>query len=143
MKQIIPCKPDFIHVGEQYRVGQLLGSGGSGVPKHDSRLTYCTFLISIGYVYLGKDIKTEADVALKIGHTNCSPSRLTHEYNMYEAVAGSTGISSVLWYGKEGQSEVIILYHLGTSLGDLIRKQQFDHERTFLYASQMVCPLHF
>jgi hypothetical protein len=56
-------------------------------------------------------------------------------------LAGSAGISQVHWYGKEGSHEVIVLEHLGTSLGDLISEQQVDHRKAFLYASQMVCPL--
>ena len=39
-KQTTPCKPDFVCVGGWYRVGQLLGSGGSGVLDSNSRLTY-------------------------------------------------------------------------------------------------------
>jgi hypothetical protein len=40
MKQNIPCKSDFIHVGKQYKVEQLLGSGGSSIPEPDLRLIY-------------------------------------------------------------------------------------------------------
>ena len=54
------------------------------------------------------------------------------------SIAGSTGTSSVLWYGKEGLFEVIVLEYLGNSLGDLINEQKFDSGKAFLYASQMV-----
>jgi len=70
-------------------------------------------------IVTGKDIRTSAEVALKIGHADHFPSRLAHEYNVYKATAGCTGISSVCWYGKEGPYEVIILEHVRTSLGDL------------------------
>ena len=92
-------------------------------------------------MYLGKDIKTDNNVALKIGHTGGSPSKLSDEYNIYMTLSGSTGISKVLWYGKEGLHEIIVLEYLGTSLGDLISKRQFDSKNAFLYASQMVCLL--
>jgi hypothetical protein len=81
---------------------------------------------------------TGSDVALKIGHRCNLPSRLGHEYNVYTTIAGSRGISQVLWYGKEGVYEVIVLDHLGTSLGDLIDQLKFDHGKTFSYATQMV-----
>ena len=81
---------------------------------------------------------TGADVALKIGRSGDSSSRLSYEYNVYTSISGSKGIAEVLWYSKEDLHEVIVLKYLGTSLGDLISEQQFDHRRTFLYASQMV-----
>jgi casein kinase 1 len=93
---------------------------------------------SLGSVYLGKDIRTGAEVALKIGGTGQSPLRLKHEYTVYTSIAGSTGISPVLWYGKEGPYEVIVLNNLGKSLGDLVGEDQFDCGKVFLYASQMV-----
>ena len=86
-----------------------------------------------------KDIMTRGDVALKIGDADNSQSRIDHEYRVYKTIAGSTGISPVRWYGRESSCDVIVLEHLGTSLGDLIDTQQFDHSKTFLFASQMVC----
>jgi hypothetical protein len=81
---------------------------------------------------------TGADVALKIGHARRSPSSLSHECSMYTTIAGTKGISQVLWYGKEGIYEVLVLDHLGTSLGNLVGQLEFDHGKTFLYATQMV-----
>ncbi|KAI9446707.1 kinase-like domain-containing protein [Lactarius indigo] len=93
---------------------------------------------SLGSVYLGKDIRMTAQVALKIGQVDQSPSGLTYKYDMYKATAGCTGISPVYWYGKEGPYEVIILEHIRTSLGDLLSAQQFNLRKTFLYAPQML-----
>ena len=85
---------------------------------------------------------TGSEVALKIGHRHSLPSRLSHEYNVYTTIAGSRGISQVLWYGKEGVYEVIVLDHLGISLDDLVDQLKFDHGKTFSYATQMVCLLY-
>ena len=87
----------------------------------------------------GKDIRTGAEIAVKIGHADHSSSRLSHEYDVYTELAGSAGISPVCWYGKEGPYEVIVMDHLGTSLGDLISGGQVDHREVFQYAPQMVC----
>ncbi len=61
---------------------------------------------------------------------------------MYDTIGGSTGISDVFWYGKEGAYEVIVMDYLGTSLGDLLNQLQIDEGSTFLYATQMVCLLY-
>lgn len=81
---------------------------------------------------------TGADVALKMGHSCSLPSSLSHEHEVYTAIAGSRGISRLHWYGKEDVYEVIVLDYLGTSLGDLIDQPRFDHKEIFSYASQMV-----
>jgi serine/threonine protein kinase len=126
---------DFVRVGGQYRVGKLLGTGGSGEFNSNSSLPH--FLSLLGRVYLGKDIRMGTDVALKIGHPSL-PSTLSHEYNVYTTLAGNIGIPQVFWYGKEGVCEVIVLDQLGTSLGDLIDRCKFEHRNTFSYAAQMV-----
>jgi hypothetical protein len=74
-----------------------------------------------------------------IGSANHLSSRLSHEYNVYVNLAGSTGVSPVCWYGKEGSHEVIVMNHLRTLLGDLISGGQVDHREVFQYAPQMVC----
>jgi hypothetical protein len=135
-KQPSSIQVDFIRVAGRYKVGKLLGSGASGEP---TLIEFASIILSsLASVFQGKDIKTGANVALKIGRVGRLPSKLSHEYDVYTTMSGSAGISEVLWYGKEGLHEVIILEDLGTSLGDLVRAQQFDTRRTFLYASQMV-----
>ena len=95
----------------------------------------------LGSVYLGKDITTGALVALKIGHPCSLSSGLSHEHDVYKNIAGSEGISQLLWYGKEDIYEVIVLDYLGTSLDDLSDQLKFDHRKVFLYAARMVCLL--
>jgi serine/threonine protein kinase len=118
-------------------VGKLLGTGASG-ESHFNQVCII-FLNFLASVFQGKDIMTGIDVALKIGLAEGSSSKLGYEYDVYMAISGSTGISGVIWYGKEGLYEVIVMEYLGTSLDDLIREQQFDPKRMFLHASRMVC----
>jgi hypothetical protein len=91
---------------------------------------------------MGKDIRTDAKVALKIGRPGQSSSTLNHEYNVYTNIAGSLCTSSVLWYGKEDVYEIIVLEYLGDSVGDLIRKESLDGGWVFSHASQMVCSFY-
>ena len=137
-KQFTPSiSSNIVHVGGRYRVGKLLGTGGSG--KLDSELwIWDAFLNLLGSVYLGKDIMMGSDIALKIGHQCSLPSKLSHKYNVYTTTASSRGISQVLWYGKEGVYKVIVLDYLRTSLGNLIDQLKFDHRKIFSYATQMV-----
>ena len=100
----------------------------------------CHFIhTSLGSVYLGRDIRTGADVALKIGSADQSTPKLKYKYDVYQNIAGIAGTSSVLWYGYKGLHEVIVLEYLGVLLGDLIKEKQFDSEKVFSYALQMVC----
>ena len=77
---------------------------------------------------------------MKLGHPDPPPSSITHEYNVYQSIAGCKGVSPIRWYGKEGPYEIIIMDHLGTSLGDLVSARQFNNAH-FFFASQMVCLL--
>ena len=131
-----PLQIDFVRVAGRYRVGKLLGYGGSGECNPTSVRSFID--TALGSVYLGKDIKTGAEVALKIGGTGHVSSRLKHEYTVYTNIAGSAGISPILWYGKEGPYEVIVMNNLGESLSDFIDEEQFDSRKVFLCASQMV-----
>ena len=133
----VPPHVNFVRVGGRYRIGKLLGSGGSGESNHN--FSSIKLLSSLGSVYLGRDIRTKVEIAVKIGRADDPSSRLRHEYDVYTEVAGGLGIPPVRWYGKEGRYEVIVMDHLGTSLDDLVSEGQIDQEKIFLYATQMVC----
>jgi hypothetical protein len=79
----------------------------------------CDIQICIGSVYLGKDIMTEQDVALKLELTEDSNSNLVHEYSIYWAISGLPGIPKVHWYGREGPYHVIILDHLSSTFKEI------------------------
>jgi hypothetical protein len=93
--------------------------------------------IRIGTVYLGKDIKTERDVALKLEVAEDSDSTLAHEYSVYRAISGLPGIPRVHWYGREGPYRVIVLDRLGSTFEE-IGRTSIDTNALFTYATQMV-----
>jgi hypothetical protein len=54
------------------------------------------------------------------------------------ASGSGIGISPARWYGKEGQYEVLVLDHLGTSLDNLIHGHLVNSRKVFQFTSQMV-----
>jgi hypothetical protein len=94
LKQPASHQLDFVHVDGRYRVGKLLGTGGSDVSHfNQGRLV---ILNSLASVFQGKDIMTRTDVTLKIGCVGTSSSKLSYEYKVYRTISGSAGISKVL-----------------------------------------------
>ena len=113
-------------------MGKPLGFGSFGTFILGSRRT--RYSDPLGSVYLGKDIKTERDVALKLEVAEDSSSNLAHKYSVYQAISGLPG---VYWYGREGPYRVIVLDRLGSTLEE-IGRTSIDTNAIFAYAIQMV-----
>lgn len=86
---------------------------------------------------MGKYVKAERDVALKLEIAEDSSSNLAHEYSIYQAISGLPGIPKVYWYGREGPYRVIVLDRLGITLEE-IGRMSIDTNVVFAYAIQMV-----
>ncbi|KAH9012215.1 kinase-like domain-containing protein [Lactarius deliciosus] len=115
-------------------MGKLLGCGTSGEPS-DSGLSIC--LNPLGDVYLGRDIKTGQDVALKLEPIQTRNPRLYHEHTVYKALANVPGTPAVHWYGREVPYNVLVLDCLGLTLEEVITKCH-DINLVFSYANQML-----
>jgi hypothetical protein len=113
-------------------VGKPLGFGSFGTFILGSRRT--RYSDPLGSVYLGRDIKTERDVALKLEVAEDSSSNLAHAYSVYQAISGLPG---VYWYGREGPYRVNVLDRLGSTLEE-IGRTSIDANAIFAYAIQMV-----
>ncbi|KAI9441142.1 kinase-like domain-containing protein [Lactarius psammicola] len=112
-------QPSVVCIRGRYRVGKLLGSGTS----ED--------------VYLGRDIKTGQDVALKLEPIEMRSPRLSHEYTIYKALSNVSGVPTIHWYGREVPYNVMVLDRLGLTLEEAISKRH-DINLVFLYATQML-----
>ncbi|KAH9019246.1 kinase-like domain-containing protein [Lactarius hengduanensis] len=112
-------QPNIVCVRGRYRVGTLLGSGTSGD------------------VYLGRDIKTGQDVALKFEPIQTHTLRLSHEHSVYKALSGMSGIPTIHWYGREVPYNVMVLDRLDLMLDEVISKRH-DINLVFSYAGQML-----
>jgi roadblock/LC7 domain-containing protein len=89
-------------------------------------------------VYLGRDIKKERDVAVKLEVALEGSSKLEREYDVYRAISGMRGIPKMLWYGMEGRYNVMVLSRLGCTLEEMARVNVLDAYAVFSYAKQMV-----
>ncbi|KAI9430287.1 ser/thr kinase [Lactarius indigo] len=109
----------IVCVRGRYRVGMLLGSGTSGD------------------AYLGWDIKTGQDVALKLEPIQTQTPRLSHEHSVYKALSGVSGIPTMHWYGREVPYHVMVLDRLNLTVEEAISKCH-DINLVFSYADQML-----
>jgi hypothetical protein len=74
---------------------------------------------------------------LKLEVAQDSSSDLVHEYSVYWAISGLSGIPKVYWYGREGPYHVIVLGRLSNTLEE-IGQTSIDTNAVFTYATQMV-----
>ena len=78
----------------------------------------------IGTVHHGINVVSKLDVAIKLEATDTEYSHLEHEYQVYRNLAGGIGIPTVYWFGSECDHNVMVLEHLGLSLGNLFEPLQ-------------------
>ncbi|KAI9430716.1 kinase-like domain-containing protein [Lactarius indigo] len=112
-------QPSIVRVHGRYRVGMLLGSGTSGD------------------VYLGQDIKTGQDIALKLEPIQTQTPRLSHEHSVYKALSGMSGIPTIHWYGREVPYHMMVLNRLNLTVEEVISKCHHINS-VFSYADQML-----
>jgi len=114
-----------LRVGGRYRLGRKIGSG------------------SFGDIYLGVNITTGEEVAVKLESRRCRHPQLAYEYRIYRLLRYKTGIPRVHWFGREGDFNVLVMDLLGPSLEDLfnfcIRK--FSLKTVLMLADQLIARL--
>lgn len=116
-----------VRVGGRYRLGRKIGSG------------------SFGDIYLGRNLQTEEEVAIKLESIKCRHPQLAYEYRLYRVLQSRTGIPSVRWFGKEGDYHVLVLDLLGPSLEDLFTfcNRQFTMKTVLMLADQLISRLEY
>ena len=90
-----------LRVGGKYRLGRKIGSG------------------SFGEIYLGTNIQTDEEVAIKIESVKSRHPQLLYESRVYRLLQGVIGIPNILWFGVEGEFNIMVMELLGPSLEDL------------------------
>ena len=69
-----------LRVGNKFRLGRKIGSG------------------SFGDIYLGTNVNTAEEVAIKLEPVKTRHPQLLYESKLYRILTGGVGIPSVKWY---------------------------------------------
>jgi len=117
-----------VRVGGKWRLGKKIGSG------------------SFGDIYLGTNVVTNEEVAVKLEESKTKHPQLLYESKIYKYLNVSptgqrvVGFPRVRWYGNEGDYNVMALDLLGPSLEDLFNfcHRCFSLKTVLMLADQMI-----
>lgn len=116
-----------MRIGKKYQLRRQIGSG------------------SFGDIYLGVNVISGEEVAVKLESVKARHPQLDYEARVYKALSGGIGIPFVRWYGTECDYNALVIDLLGPSLEDLFNfcNRRFSYKTTLLLADQLVCRLEF
>ncbi|CAO3633985.1 unnamed protein product [Cunninghamella blakesleeana] len=116
-----------LRVGNKYRIGRKIGYG------------------SFGDIYLGTNIVTNEEVAIKLESVKAKHPQLEYEAKVYKALSGGVGIPFVRWYGTECDYNAMVMDLLGPSLEDLFNfvRRKFSLKTVLLLADQMLSRIEY
>ncbi|CAK7296294.1 Casein kinase I isoform epsilon [Vulpes lagopus] len=116
-----------LRVGNKYRLGRKIGSG------------------SFGDIYLGANIASGEEVAIKLECVKTKHPQLHIESKFYKMMQGGVGIPSIKWCGAEGDYNVMVMELLGPSLEDLFNfcSRKFSLKTVLLLADQMISRIEY
>ncbi|KAL2534048.1 casein kinase 1-like protein 2 [Abeliophyllum distichum] len=114
-------------VGNKFQLGRKIGSG------------------SFGEIYIGTNIQTNEDVAIKLENVKTKHPQLYYESRSYKILQGGTGIPNVKWFGVEGDYNVLVMDLLGPSLEDLFNScsRKLSLKTVLMLADQMINRIEF
>lgn len=94
-----------------------------------------------GDIYLGINIISGEEVAIKLESVKAKHPQLEYESKVYKTLAGGVGVPFVRWYGTECDYNAMVLDLLGPSLEDLFNfcNRKFSLKTVLLLADQLVC----
>ena len=116
-----------LRVGNKYRLGRKIGSG------------------SFGDIFLGTNISTSEEVAIKLESVKSKHPQLLYESKVLKILQGGVGLPNVRWYGVEGDYNVMVIDLLGPSLEDLFNfcSRKFSLKTVLMLAEQMLSRIEF
>lgn len=116
-----------LRVGNKYRLGRKIGSG------------------SFGDIYLGTNITTGEEVAIKLECVRTRHPQLHIESKFYKMMQNGIGIPQIKWCGSEGDYNVMVMELLGPSLEDLFNfcSRRFSLKTVLLLADQLISRIDY
>jgi len=90
-----------VRVAGRFRMGKKIGSG------------------SFGEIYLGRDLNTGGEVAVKFEQLSARRPQVIEEAKLLKEFMGEQGFPKFIWYGREGEFHIMVIELLGPSLEDL------------------------
>lgn len=116
-----------LRVGGKYRLIKKIGSG------------------SFGDIYLGSDQANGREVAVKLENVKTRHPQLHFESKLYRVLQGGVGIPSILWYGVEGNYNVLVMELLGPSLEDLFNYcgRKFSLKTVLMIADSLLSRIEY
>lgn len=96
---------------------------------------------SSGDIYLGVNIISGEEVAIKLESIKAKHPQLEYEAKVYKTLAGGVGVPFVRWFGIECDYNAMVIDLLGPSLEDLFNfcQRKFSLKTVLLLADQLVC----
>ncbi|KAI3469785.1 hypothetical protein Pfo_026448 [Paulownia fortunei] len=109
-------------VGGKFKLGRKIGGG------------------SFGELYLGVNIQTGEEVAVKLESVKTKHPQLYYESKLYMLLQGGTGIPHLKWFGVEGEYNAMVIDLLGPSLEDLFNycNRKFTLKTVLMLADQLI-----
>uniref|UniRef100_A0A8C4QJU8 non-specific serine/threonine protein kinase n=1 Tax=Eptatretus burgeri TaxID=7764 RepID=A0A8C4QJU8_EPTBU len=116
-----------LRIGNKFRLGRKIGSG------------------SFGDIYLGTNISTGEEVAIKLECVKTKHPQLHIESKIYKLLQGGVGIPAIKWCGAEGDYNVMVMELLGPSMEDLFNfcSRKFTLKTVLLLADQMISRIEY
>jgi casein kinase 1/casein kinase I family protein HRR25 len=114
-------------IGQKYRLGRKIGSG------------------SFGDVYLGTDVTTGEDVAIKLERIRTKHPQLLYESKLYRILQGEPGVPYMRWFGVDAHYNVLVTDLLGPSMEDLFNAcgRIFSPLNVMMIAEQLISRIEY
>ncbi|OIW17164.1 hypothetical protein TanjilG_18119 [Lupinus angustifolius] len=114
-------------IGNKFRLGRKIGSG------------------SFGEIYLGTNLQSNEEVAIKLESVKTKHPQLLYESKLYKILQGGTGIPNLKWFGVDGEYNVLVMDLLGPSLEDLFNfcSRKLSLKTVLMLADQMINRVEF
>lgn len=100
---------------------------------------------SFGSIYIGQDIKTGDEVAIKIEENSTPQPQLLRESKFYRLISGEPGFPEFKWYKIDGDNAVMAMELLGQSIAELLDMchGKFTLKTVLMLADQMLSRLEY